>query len=471
VLISCVEIQNFRKLKSVRVDFSEKTTVFVGANNSGKTSAMIALGHFLVDESRFHTNDFTLSNLFHITAIGLRWEEAIEKGEVITPDLQDWVSLLPSLDIWLNVGSNEIHYVRHLLPTLDWTGGLIGVRLRLEPKTIKALHDEFIAAIQNVKQTKAAARGGGKAHTVKLWPTNMTDFLARRLNQHFIVKAYPLDPAKLFLSSNCSPAHPQTLSTESEPLDLNPFKGLVQIDEIGAQRGFSDAASRREATNGAAEYQGRSSGRRLTAQLKAYYESHLDPTEFPEPSDLDALAAIETAQQLFDERLRVGFLDSLREVEGLGYPGVTDPRLTIATRLRPVDGLNHSAAVQYEVLSHVQSMFPETLRLPEDYNGLGYQNLISMIFKLMGFRDGWMKVGKAGRIAAGSDDSKYFPAPLHLVLVEEPEAHLHAQVQQVFIRKAYEILRAHNDLREDTRLRTQLLVSTHSSMITKLDSQ
>lgn len=27
--------------------------------------------------------------------------------------------------------------------------------------------------------------------------------------------------------------------------------------------------------------------------------------------------------------------------------------------------------------------------------------------------------------------------PLHLVLVEEPEAHLHVQVQQVFIRKAY----------------------------------
>lgn len=36
--------------------------------------------------------------------------------------------------------------------------------------------------------------------------------------------------------------------------------------------------------------------------------------------------------------------------------------------------------------------------------------------------------------------------PLHLVLIEEPEAHLHMQVQQVFIRKAYSVLRNHEKL-------------------------
>jgi predicted ATP-dependent endonuclease of OLD family len=35
--ISFVEIRNFRKLKSCRVEFSDMQTVFVGANNSGKT--------------------------------------------------------------------------------------------------------------------------------------------------------------------------------------------------------------------------------------------------------------------------------------------------------------------------------------------------------------------------------------------------------------------------------------------------
>jgi len=50
-------------------------------------------------------------------------------------------------------------------------------------------------------------------------------------------------------------------------------------------------------------------------------------------------------------------------------------------------------------------------------------------------------------------------------LVEEPEAHLHAQVQQVFIRKAYGILRNHDDLKDKANLATQLIVSTHSSHI------
>lgn len=41
--ILTINIQNFRKLLQCRIDFSEKTTIFVGANNSGKTSAMDAL--------------------------------------------------------------------------------------------------------------------------------------------------------------------------------------------------------------------------------------------------------------------------------------------------------------------------------------------------------------------------------------------------------------------------------------------
>lgn len=54
---------------------------------------------------------------------------------------------------------------------------------------------------------------------------------------------------------------------------------------------------------------------------------------------------------------------------------------------------------------------------------------------------------------------------MHLVLIEEPEAHLHVQVQQVFVRKAYDVLRNHPDLNDSEQLCTQLVVSTHSSHI------
>lgn len=54
---------------------------------------------------------------------------------------------------------------------------------------------------------------------------------------------------------------------------------------------------------------------------------------------------------------------------------------------------------------------------------------------------------------------------MHLVLVEEPEAHLHPQVQQVFIKNAYKLLRKHNELGEKTTFSTQLVISTHSSHV------
>ncbi|HBM7634855.1 TPA: TOPRIM nucleotidyl transferase/hydrolase domain-containing protein, partial [Citrobacter freundii] len=51
-------------------------------------------------------------------------------------------------------------------------------------------------------------------------------------------------------------------------------------------------------------------------------------------------------------------------------------------------------------------------------------------------------------------------------LIEEPEAHLHAQVQQVFIKQAYGVLRKHDKLKDSSRLQTQLIISTHSSHLT-----
>jgi predicted ATP-dependent endonuclease of OLD family len=229
------------------------------------------------------------------------------------------------------------------------------------------------------------------------------------------------------------------------------------VNDIPAQRGFGDAQPVDNEDNTSS----RSGGSRLSDQLRMYYSRHLDPTDRPDPQDLGALQAIEAAQDAFDARLTESFKAAFSEVEGMGYPGVTDPRPRVSTRLKAIDGLNHAAAVSFEVdVIQEDGELTPLLRLPEDNNGLGYQNLISMIFRLMSFRDGWMRVGKAAK-APGAVRTE----PLHLVLVEEPEAHLHAQVQQVFIKKAYEVLRGHEDLGESKKLRTQLVVSTHSSHV------
>lgn len=196
--------------------------------------------------------------------------------------------------------------------------------------------------------------------------------------------------------------------------------------------------------------------------MRTYFEKHLNPTELPGPNDLDALDAIETARTAFDERLKESFKASINELEELNYPGFSDPKIQISSRINPLEGLNHDSAVQFNVLRDDSNPDDLSLCLPEKYNGLGYQNLISMIFNLIRFRDEWMRIGKAGKRTEHSDD---FIEPLHIVLVEEPEAHLHAQVQQVFIKKAYDVLRNNSDLGNNTQFSTQLVISTHSSHV------
>ena len=313
--------------------------------------------------------------------------------------------------------------------------------------------------MQELKSNGIAA--GGRAANAPLWPQNLREFLERRLLKFFSVQTYTLDPSKCRRTTNGTAA-PQSLPEGSVRIKGDPLKSLIRIDEIGAQRGLGSAASL-GGDEKTGDSRGRRDQRRLSEQLRSYYSKHLDPSEFPEPEDLIALAAIKDAQDQFDSKLRASFTPALEEIEGLGYPGMTDPRIVVSTRLSAVDGLDHDTAVQYEVTSQVGAAVASTLKLPEEYNGLGYQNLISMVFRLMSFRDGWMQVGKAGTRAALELED---PMPsLHLVLIEEPEAHLHAQVQQVFIRKAYDILRKHQDLGESKELSTQLVVSTHSSHV------
>lgn len=464
--IKLIEIQNFRKLKSVRIELADKTTLFVGANNSGKTSAMDALRYFLVDPNSFCINDFTLSNWATINKIGDTWESSLTSSASQSHGLMEWDEVLPALDVWLKVEKNEIQHVCHILPTLDWSDtDLLGVRLRFEPKDVEVLYKEYVTARKIAKETVEEAKKGKDKCTVNLWPKSMSDFLEKRLASQFEIHPYLLDPKK-FNRLDLEIVKPQPLPEASEFLKGNPFKGLIRIDVISAQRGFSDPDNSLSETDGRSSLEHSYKGK-LSGQLRSYYDKHINPSdEMVELSDIAALEAIQQAQGEFDKKLREGFSEALKELEDLGYPGVTDPRLIISTKIKPIDGLNHSSALQYEVTSQKsETSSIESPRLPEEYNGLGYQNLISIVFRLMSFRDSWMKVGKDGKKAAAKANEKSFFPPLHLVLIEEPEAHLHAQVQQVFIRKAYNILRKHDNLGDKKNLSTQLVVSTHSSHI------
>lgn len=256
--IQHVEIGNFRKLKAVRIDLAEESTVFVGANNSGKTSAMVALRRFLVPPKELTINDFTLTSWGKIDAAAALWDSA---DPAVGPAAFDWSEVIPFVDVWLNVPTTELHYVQKLLPTVDWAGALIGVRLRYEPKDAAALQQEYLkarAAVKTLLEQAAAgaspagapaaapaalsvapdpAKAARTAFTFELWPRSMTDFLARRMRSLFEVRAYILDLTALKTPKD-GLAEPQPMPTLSEVLEGDPFEGLIRIDEISAQRGF-----------------------------------------------------------------------------------------------------------------------------------------------------------------------------------------------------------------------------------------
>lgn len=440
--ILTINIQNFRKLLQCRIDFSEKTTLFVGANNSGKTSAMDALGKFLSDR-KFTFNDITISKRIAINAIGDAWvQEKCEEPK----DLMEWDPIIPKMDIWLDVPRNEIHYVADIIPTLKWRGGKLGVRLAFLPKDIAKIFADYREAFFAARQTEKAQskKKTGKNGNIHLYPKDLCEYLDKNFNALFVIKTFILNPEHEDFDK------PQVTPFEMECFTDRPLKGIVKVDMIDAQRGFADPDN--PDNNDASKKQ-------LSEQLRSYYDKHLDPEKAPSSEDLDILKATEDAKKAFDRNLEIKFRPAIKELESLGYPGVADPKLTITTKMVTGETLKHDSAVQYAL-----SKNDNTLKLPEKYNGLGYQNLISMVFGLMRFRDDWMREGKARK---AQEDTNKTIEPLHLVLVEEPEAHLHVQVQQVFIRKAYDVLTNHKLIKKNKNFSTQLVISTHSSHIAR----
>ena len=215
--IKHLEIANFRKLHSVRIDLSAETTLLVGANNSGKSSAMLALRKFLSGKSSgIRLQDLTLCHFDRIDDIGRSWEVAGPAEPL--PTANDWDDWLPHLDVWISAESGEYHYVRDLIPNFDWDGGLVGMRFRLEPDDIAELFADYRKQRERVLElltflaadSKANAANDSNAEKkdddsddqrkrrmgLSLWPQNLTDYLSRRLSKVFKIHSYRLDPGR-----------------------------------------------------------------------------------------------------------------------------------------------------------------------------------------------------------------------------------------------------------------------------------
>ena len=108
-----VTVRNFRRLKNVQIDLDKATSIFVGSNKSGKTSATYILEKFLGHQSKgLSVHDFSSDC----------WKEFNEKVE-----LADGVEpMFPSIgiDLWFEVNDADLQ---------DLTSSLLPLAIPLRP--------------------------------------------------------------------------------------------------------------------------------------------------------------------------------------------------------------------------------------------------------------------------------------------------------------------------------------------------
>jgi predicted ATP-dependent endonuclease of OLD family len=309
------------------------------------------------------------------------------------------------MDLWLSIDADKIEFGRAsaLIPNVTDDHDKVGIRLRYSVKSAVDLRSDFVATFPH-----GAANQKSLSHFLSI---------ANNLSKHFDMRYYALEG---------EPLNPSETAIEPEE-GRRVLNGLIRVDFIDAQRNIHDQDSGRH--------------NKLSAAFAAYYKYNLEkPTEN------------EAATRVIDEnntRLTTHydrhFTALLSTIAKLGVPSAHDRKLKLVSSLSAQQALQGSTELYYvdATLSH---------QLPESYNGLGFKNLIYMAIQVSHFHAQWIETEKSRPLC-------------QLVFIEEPEVHLHAQVQQVFITNIVEVLTTTATQAGDPSQCPQLIISTHSSHI------
>lgn len=411
-------LKNFRRLKDAHIELADDISIFVGSNNSGKTSATQAIQLFATGaRERFSLYDFSASC----------WKLFDEAGSINLAAAIASDPLLPSieLDLWFEVAAPDLYLVIPLLPSTAWEGTKVGIRVSFTARSPTNLIQKYQEA--QAKGAEQVAKLPQGSEYVP-WPRSMTDYLQRELKSEYEFRYFILDCTQFDENfREIGDYIPDELG--GDPGGSTILKSLIHIDTLGAQRHLADPNP---------EAGGRSED--LSKRLSRFYKRNLNQRQ----EDHIALKALFDSEQSLNIHLDGVFKPMLDRLSMLGYPGINNPRLKIMSALDPAHVMSQDARVHYQIGEGDQIG-----TLPDSYNGLGFKNLIYMVVEILDAQARWLTMENR--------------PPLHLIFVEEPEAHLHAQLQQVFIRNVIELLNIEGD--DESIFGSQMVITSHSPHI------
>ena len=387
-------IRNFRRLKDVTIALNDSETIFIGPNNSGKTSVTTVFRKFLGQKQNFTIHDFSIELLNDFD----RWGSIQQTSD-------ETLGALPeiSLDLWFSIDAKNYEYAKiaPLITSLSENVTSLGFRCIYRAKDLKDLRECFDKRT-NISNSKPIE--------------TLTVFLSREkeLENHFNI-AYEA------LHDENGTIHVETL-TKKAGQELS--KTLVRIDFVDAQRNLQDFENYR--------------GDKLSTVFASYYKSNVEKAGASE----DAINIVEAHNKKLTDHYNDKFSGLMGALKNLGFPATNERRLSVVSKLSSDDALKGTTDIEY---ADDKSKYS----LPEAYNGLGAKNLILIAIQLIDYLKQW--------------ESTEGIRPLtHIIFIEEPEVHLHAQAQQTFVKNMGEALKR---MAKEDNMIPQLIVTTHSSHI------
>lgn len=416
--IDSIRVQNFRRLEDVSSSIEGSETIFVGPNNSGKTSATAVFRCFL-GERRFRIYDFSVSRIAEFNEFGAN----------------DDAENLPSieLDIWFSIDPESIEFGRAftLLPNLSDDFDRLGIRLRYSTSDPSAVRQSYRTAYPISNDEGTTAEKADPAEEDNEPPENKTaeeaiavpslsSFLAndRELNNHFEISYSSLE-----VDEHDGVVESSLQKDEGKAL----LRSLVRVDFVDAQRNIDDEEGNRS--------------NKLSNAFAGFYRNNLEQAEVAEA----AHRVIDENNENLTSHYETQFAGIMNVIKGIGVPSVNDRDLRIISTLSPDTALRGNTELLYRDADREHD-------LPELYNGLGFKNLIYIAIQIKHFHSQWVRTESNRPLC-------------QIIFIEEPEVHLHAQVQQVFIQNIWQVIRESAAAEGTNDFIPQMIITTHSSHI------